>query len=80
MFKVHIQCASCNAAIAFTDDNLLLGSKSHNCSLFMTGYIRERKANRILLDRGLAINIMSKSTMHGLSSIIEELLKSRIII
>ena len=32
---------TCNAAITFTDDDLLLGSKPHNRPLFVTSYIRE---------------------------------------
>jgi len=51
-------------AVTFTNDDLLLGSDPHNRSLFMVGYIREQKVNRILMDGGSATNIMPKSTMH----------------
>jgi len=36
------QCATYNVAITFTDDDLLLGSKPHNRSLFVIGYIRRQ--------------------------------------
>jgi len=52
---------SCNTIVAFIDDELLLGSKPHNRSMFMTNYIREQKANRILVDGGSAVNIIPKS-------------------
>jgi len=38
--ETPIQCASCNLAITFTDDDLLLGFKPHNRPLFMDGYIK----------------------------------------
>jgi len=69
-----------NTAITFTDDDLLLGSKPHNRPLFMTGYIREQKVKRILVDEGSAINIMPKSAMNELGITVEELSKSRMVI
>ena len=75
-----VQCASCNTAITFTDDDLLLGSKPHNRPLFVTGYIREQKVRRILVDGGSAVNIMPKSTMNDLGITVEELSKSRTMI
>ena len=47
-----VQCAYCNTGVTFTDDDLLLGSKPHNRPLFVTGYIREQKVRRILVDGG----------------------------
>jgi len=35
--KTPVQCASCNTAITVTDDDLLLGSKPHNCPLIVVG-------------------------------------------
>jgi len=67
---------ACNTAITFTDDDLLLGSKPHNCPLFVTGYIREQKIRWILVDGGSAVNIMPKSTMNDLGITMEELSKS----
>jgi len=68
-----LQCASCNITVTFTDDDLLLGSKPYNRRLFVTGYIREQKVRRILVDGGLAINIMSKSIMNDSGIIGKEL-------
>jgi len=41
----------------------------------VAGYIKEQKVDCILIDRGLAVNIMQKSMMHDLGITIEELLK-----
>ncbi|KAL0439763.1 UNVERIFIED_CONTAM: hypothetical protein Slati_2459300 [Sesamum latifolium] len=48
----------CMSTITFTDEDLLLGSKPHNRYLFIDGYIREQKVNRILIDGGSAVNIL----------------------
>ena len=76
MSDAPVQCASCNTAVTFTDGDLLLGSKPHNRPLFVASYIKEQKVDRILVDGGLAVNIMPKSTMHDLGLTIEELSKS----
>ena len=46
----------------------------------MTGYIKDQKVDRILINKGLAINIMPKSIMQDLGITIEELSKSRTMI
>ena len=46
----------------------------------MIGYIREQKVRCILVDGGLAVNIMPKSTMNDLGITAEELSKSRMMI
>ena len=74
------KCLSCNTALAFTDDDLLMGSKPHNRPLFVSGYIREQKVGRILVDGGSAVNIMPKSTMIDLGIKTNELSTSRIVI
>ncbi|KAL0302412.1 UNVERIFIED_CONTAM: hypothetical protein Scaly_3033400, partial [Sesamum calycinum] len=51
----------CMSTITFTDEDLLLGSKPHNRPLFVAGYVREQKVNRILIDGGSAVNILPKS-------------------
>ncbi|KAL0318211.1 UNVERIFIED_CONTAM: Transposon Tf2-12 polyprotein [Sesamum calycinum] len=43
----------CMSTITFTDEDLLLGSKPHNRPLFVAGYVREQKVNRILIDGDL---------------------------
>jgi len=78
--KLPTQCATCNMAVSFTDEDLLLGSKSHNRPLFVAGYIGGQKVKCILVDGGFAINIMPKSTMNDLEITIVELSKSRMMI
>jgi len=46
----------------------------------VTGYIKDQKVDRILINKGLAINIMPKSIMQDLGITIEELSKSRTMI
>ena len=41
--KLPAQCATCNTAVSFTDEDLLLVSKPHNRPLFVTGYIKGQK-------------------------------------
>ncbi|KAL0462265.1 UNVERIFIED_CONTAM: hypothetical protein Slati_0114100 [Sesamum latifolium] len=48
----------CMSTITFTDKDLLLGSKLHNRPLFIAGYVRDQKVNRILIDGGSAVNIL----------------------
>ncbi|KNA19062.1 hypothetical protein SOVF_065000 [Spinacia oleracea] len=74
------RCAACSAALAFTDEDLMLGSKPHNRPLFVCGYIRKKKINRILVDGGSAVNIMPKSTMTKLGITESELTESRLMI
>ncbi|XP_057249938.1 uncharacterized protein LOC130591057 [Beta vulgaris subsp. vulgaris] len=73
-------CAACSAALAFTDADLMLGSKPHNRPLFVCGYIRKQRINRILIDRGSAVNIMPKATMEKLKITREDLSESRLMI
>ncbi|KAM2661012.1 hypothetical protein EV2_023369 [Malus domestica] len=72
-------CAS-EDTIHFTDEDLLLGSKPHNRPLFVSGYVREHKVNRMLVDGGSAINIMPKSTMTTIGIKADELSLSRLLI
>ncbi|KAM1168096.1 hypothetical protein FF1_030016 [Malus domestica] len=77
------ECATCCATydvINFTDEDLLLGSKPHNHHLFVSGYVREHKVNRMLVDGGSAINIMPKSTMATIGIKVDELSLSRLLI
>ena len=73
MLDTPVQCASCNPVVTFIDDDLLLGSKRHNYPLFVAGYIKEQKFDRILVDRSSAVNIVLTSIMHDLGITIEEL-------
>ncbi|KAK9677082.1 hypothetical protein RND81_11G120500 [Saponaria officinalis] len=52
----------------------------HNRPLFVSGYIREQKVSRILVDGGSVVNIMPKATMLELGISASELTKSRLLI
>ncbi|KAA0062536.1 ty3-gypsy retrotransposon protein [Cucumis melo var. makuwa] len=67
-------------SIDFSDEDLLLGSKLHNRPLYVSGYVREQRVDRILVDNGSAVNIMPKSTMRQLGILMEELSNSKLII
>ncbi|KAL0286469.1 UNVERIFIED_CONTAM: hypothetical protein Scaly_2554900 [Sesamum calycinum] len=49
----------CMSTITFIDEDLFLGSKPHNRPMFVAGYAREQKLNRILIDGGPAIYLIS---------------------
>jgi len=66
--------------VTFTDDDILLGSTPHNRLLFVAGYVKEQKVDRILVNRGSAVNIMPKCTMHELGITIKEFSKSQTMI
>ncbi|KAA0042067.1 retrotransposon gag protein [Cucumis melo var. makuwa] len=66
--------------IDFSNMDLLLGSKLHNRPLYVSGYVREQRVDRILIDNGSAINIMPKSTMRQLGILIDELSNSKLVI
>ncbi|KAL0410996.1 UNVERIFIED_CONTAM: hypothetical protein Slati_3689300 [Sesamum latifolium] len=68
------------STITFTDDDLILGSKPHNHSLFVAGYVREQKVNRILIDGGSAVNIIPLRILKELRIPIDELSNSRLMI
>ncbi|KAL4596013.1 hypothetical protein ACB092_12G133300 [Castanea dentata] len=74
------ECCACSPDLTFTDEDLLLGSKPHNCPLYVSGYAHEQKIDRILIDGGLAINILPKMTMRRLGLAMEELSHSRLVI
>ena len=78
--RTHVRCASCNMAITFTSDDLLLSSKPHNSPLFMIGFIKEQKFDCFLVDGGSTVNIIPKSTIHELGIIIKELSRCRTMI
>ncbi|KAA0034031.1 ty3-gypsy retrotransposon protein [Cucumis melo var. makuwa] len=63
-----------------SDEDLLLRSKLHNKPLYVSGYVREQRVDRILIDNGSVINIMPKSTMRQLSILMDELSNSKLVI
>ncbi|KAK4390373.1 Transposon Ty3-G Gag-Pol polyprotein [Sesamum angolense] len=62
------------------DSYLLLGSKPNNRHLFVAGYVREQKVNRILIDGGSAVNILPLRILKELGIPIDELSNSRLMI
>ncbi|KAL0295546.1 UNVERIFIED_CONTAM: hypothetical protein Scaly_3100100 [Sesamum calycinum] len=71
---------NCMSTITLTNEDLLLGSKSHNRPLFVAGYVREQKVNRILIDGGFAVNILSMRILKELGILIDELLNNCLVI
>ena len=74
------ECYACSPDLTFIDKDLLLGSKPQNPPLYISGYAREQKIDRILIDGGSAVNILPKMTMRRLGLTMEELLHSRLVI
>ncbi|KAL2472117.1 Uncharacterized protein Adt_40253 [Abeliophyllum distichum] len=71
----------CMATITFNDDDLQLGSSHlHNRPLYVSGYIRECKLHRIMIDCGSAVNIMPIKTMKKIGINVGDLSKSNIMI
>ena len=66
--------------INFSDEDLLLGSTPPNRPLFVVGYIREQRVNRILIDDGSAVNILPLNTIKELRVPLDELSQSRLMI
>ena len=57
------ECYACSLDLTFIDEDLLLGSMPHNRPLYVSGYAREQKIDRILIDGGSVVNILPKMTM-----------------
>ncbi|KAL0445319.1 UNVERIFIED_CONTAM: hypothetical protein Slati_2254600 [Sesamum latifolium] len=70
----------CMSTITFTDEDMLLGSKPHNRPLFIAGYVREQKVNRILIDGGSAVNILPLRILKELGIPMDELSNSHLMI
>ncbi|KAG9450288.1 hypothetical protein H6P81_010253 [Aristolochia fimbriata] len=54
---------TCPPCITFREEDIQLGTKNHNRPLFVSGYIRDQKVNRMLIDCGSAVNILPIRTM-----------------
>ncbi|KAL0411441.1 UNVERIFIED_CONTAM: hypothetical protein Slati_3733800 [Sesamum latifolium] len=78
--KDYSNANECTSTITFTDEDLLLGSKPHNRPLFIAGYAREQKVNRILIDGALRFNILRLRTLKELGVPMDELSNSRLMI
>ncbi|KAL0295639.1 UNVERIFIED_CONTAM: hypothetical protein Scaly_3095600 [Sesamum calycinum] len=70
----------CMSTITFIDEDLLLGFKPHNHTLFVVRYAREQKVNRILIDGGSVVNILPLRILKELEILIDELSISRLMI
>ncbi|KAL0315075.1 UNVERIFIED_CONTAM: hypothetical protein Scaly_2892900 [Sesamum calycinum] len=70
----------CMSTITFTDEDLLLESKTHNHPLFVAGYVCEQKVNRILIGGGSAVNILPLRISKKLGIPIDELSNIRLMI
>ena len=57
---------ACMACITFSDEDLLLWSANHNRPLYVTGMIRDRRINRILLDYGSAVNLLTLRVLRSI--------------
>ena len=67
------ECYACSPDLTFINEDLWLGFKPHNRPLYVFGYAREQKIDRILIDGGSAVNILPKMTMRRLGLTMEEL-------
>jgi len=70
----------CTIEISFNNEDLLLGSKLYNRSLFIKGYVDEKMMNRILVNDGSAVNILPLKTMKELGIPMDELFPSHLMI
>jgi len=70
----------CTTEISFNNEDLLLGSKLYNRSLFIKGYVDEKMMNRILVNDGSAVNILPLKTMKELGIPMDELFPSHLMI
>ncbi|CAL9019531.1 unnamed protein product [Prunus brigantina] len=59
-------CASCLVANTFGEDDLLLGSKFQNRPFYVTSEVEGTTINRILLDCGSIVNLVSLKTLHAI--------------
>ena len=63
MLQQTQECYACSPDLTFTNEDLLLGFTPHNCPLYVFGYACEQQIDRILIDRGSAVNILPKMTI-----------------
>ncbi|XP_059281291.1 uncharacterized protein LOC132034986 [Lycium ferocissimum] len=71
---------TCDAKITFTNDDLLLGQTLHNRPLYMVGFVRGHKVNRIMIDDGSGVNILPIRIVKELGISVDELSESRLMI
>ncbi|XP_070016018.1 uncharacterized protein [Nicotiana sylvestris] len=71
---------ACEEKFTFTNDDLLLGNTLHNHPLYLIGYMRDEKVNRILVDGGSSVNILPICTVKEFGIPMNELSESRVMI
>ncbi|XP_060200598.1 uncharacterized protein LOC132628857 [Lycium barbarum] len=71
---------TCDAKITFTNDDLLLGQTLHNRPLYMVGFVRGHKVNRIMIDDGSGVNILLIRIVKELGISVDELSERRLMI
>ncbi|KAJ0962211.1 hypothetical protein J5N97_030039 [Dioscorea zingiberensis] len=67
-------------SVSFTDEDLLLGTTEHNRPLYVTGYCDGMKINRVLIDPGSSVNLMTLNTLRALALEICHLSPEKIVI
>ncbi|XP_070036194.1 uncharacterized protein [Nicotiana tomentosiformis] len=71
---------ACEKKVTFTNGDLLLGDTFHNRPLYLVGYMRDERVNRILVDGGSLVNILPIRTVKELGIPMNELSESRVMI
>lgn len=66
------------ASISFTNDDMLIGTSAHNRLLYVTGVCDTMRINRILVDPGSSINLLSLNTLKSLSFSVRRLSTEKI--
>ncbi|MHC6131836.1 retropepsin-like aspartic protease, partial [Serratia marcescens] len=61
-----------------TDENRLLGNRQHERPLYMTALIDDIRINRVMIDPGSSLNLMTTRTLRTLSLSIKHLNRERI--
>jgi hypothetical protein len=67
-------------SISFSDEDLLLGNKTHNRPLLMFGEIDDLAINRIMIDGGSAINLLPLRTLKKIGYSKGDLCRSNVVI
>ncbi|XP_070045881.1 uncharacterized protein [Nicotiana tomentosiformis] len=71
---------ACEEKVMFTNDDLLLGDTPHNRPLYLVGYMRDERVNRILFDGGSLVNILPIGIVKELGIPMNELSESHVMI
>ncbi|XP_070035559.1 uncharacterized protein [Nicotiana tomentosiformis] len=78
--SIHQEVNTCEENVMFTNDDLLLGDTLYNRPLYLVGYMRDERVNRIFVDGGSSVNILPIRTVKELGIPMNELLKSHVMI